>query len=470
MNNAKFIALGAIVQQLLSFAVILLITRLLGADGYGEVVTLMAIATTIFNFSAQWAQPYMVRTESVSYAKNQKIGSAFFIPSLISFFILLVATYLFTHYFSKALGDISTIPVSMIYFSAISYFLFQMAKIGLQIQSRFGYYGLLLSLDKLMLLMILGSFVLFHLLTKAHVLWAYIAGTMLAGMGGLGLCLYKLHDWKKGCFLYNDYAKSIAPVSASVAIHYFSSITFVILITREIESAQFVAWIGMGNIILGVLLQPINWLAPTLAPKLSRDVLEANSHVRIGCYLQDWVLPSTLIILWITICTITVILFTPLLPRLLGNGFQDGTTIIALVALLTTAEASNLMLVQLVYARKLEKIVLLAVIFKAIPLLTGYAFGASVELLLILLNLGSWLAIAISLLGIRSYLQRKWVLQYATLGILAFLASVMVTLHSGKWLLGVVLIAITLPTILLCRRMVGRFGLDRARAKVGSGA
>ena len=160
MNSAKFIAIGAVVQQLLSFAIILLITRLLGADGYGEVVTLMAIATTIFSFSAQWALPYILRTESVSYHKTHKIGNAFFQPLLISAVILLVATYLITNYFPNALGNITTIPVSMIYFSAISYLLLQMAKVGFQIQSRFGYYGMLLSLDKLLLLLFFGcSFV-----------------------------------------------------------------------------------------------------------------------------------------------------------------------------------------------------------------------------------------------------------------------------------------------------------------------
>lgn len=367
MNSAKFVAIGAVVQQLLSFAIILLITRLLGADGYGEVVTLMAIATTIFSFSAQWAQPYILRTESVSYHKTHKIGNAFFVPLLISVFILLVATYLITNFFPNALGDIGEIPVSMVYFSAISYLLFQMAKVGFQIQSRFGYYGILLSLDKLILLLLLGGLLSINLLTKAHVLWAYIAGTMLAGLGGLVLCLYKHQDWKRGAFLHGEYVKSIAPVSLSVAIHYFSSITFIILVSRNIEGAQVVGWIGMGNVILGVLLQPFNWLAPTLAPKLSREVLEADSQVRIDSYLQHWLLPSSLMVLWITIITVAVIIFTPILPLLLGNGFEGGVRIIALVTLLTTAEAANLLLVQLVYARKLEAIILLAVIFKAIP-------------------------------------------------------------------------------------------------------
>lgn len=469
MNNAKFLAIGAVVQQFLSFAIILLITRLLGADSYGEVVTLTAVATTIYCFSAQWAQPYMVRTEAISFAKTQKIGSAFFIPSLISLFILLVVTYLIIHNFSKAFGGFSTIPAIMICFSALGQFVFQMAKTGLQIQSRFGYYGMILSLDKVILLVILGGLVLFDLLTNTRVLWAYVAGVMLAGLVGLGICLNKRIDWASGSFLFNGYAKSVAPVSASVAIYYFSSIAFLILIGRESGGAQSAAWIGMGSVVLGVLLQPFSWLAPTLAPKLSRDVLEENSHARISSYLQDWVLPSSLIIFWVTVCTITLVLFTPILPLLLGAGFQGGATIVALVALLATAEAANLMLIQIVYARKLESLVMVAVFLKAMPLLIGYALGASVELLLILLNLGSWLAIGISLLGIRSYLLRKWVLQYAALGITAFLVSVMVVLPYSEWFLGVVFIAMTLPAIRFLQQMVRMVGLGQGRIKVGSG-
>lgn len=461
--------MGAVVQQLLSFAIIFLITRLLGAKGYGEVVTLTAIAGTIFNFSAQWAQPYMIRTESINFAKTQKISSAFLIPALISLLTVFIVTYPITHYFAERFGDVSTIPASMVYVSAISFFIFQIAKTGLQVQSRFGYYGFLLSLDKIILLCLIGGLLAFNLLNNSSVLWAYVAGTLLAGIFGLTLALYKKHEWKQGGFVYREYIKSITPVSGSVFILYFSSITFVILLARPVGGAELVAWIGMGNVLLGILLQPFNWLAPTLSPKLSRDVLEMDGHERINNYLKDWVLPASLIILWVSIAAITVVLFTPILPIVLGGGFQGGVTIIALVAMLTTAEASNLMLVQIVYARKLETLVMVAVLFKSMPLLIGYACGASVELLLILLNFGSWLAICISLFGIRSYLQRKWVLQYAVLGATAFLASVMVTMPYSEWFLGGILIVMTLPAIRFLRQTVRMVGLGRGRTKAGYG-
>ncbi|MBE0623747.1 MAG: hypothetical protein IH606_02930 [Burkholderiales bacterium] len=469
MNSAKFLAIGAVIQQLLSFSVILLITHLLGAKSYGEIVTLTAIASTLFAFSATWAQPYIVRTEAICYAKWQKIGSAYFIPSLISFFALLVIIYLITQHFYEDFSGFREFPIAMIILSAIGTFGFQMAKTGLQIQSRFGYYGMMLALDKVILLGIVGGLVSFDLLTNTFVLWAYVAGVMLAGLIGLSICLSKDIDWASGNFLLKDYAKSVLPVSVSVAIHYFSSLTFVIIIGHQIGGSQLAAWIGMGGAVLGLLLQPFTWLAPTLAPKLSNDVLQADGQTRISTYLEDWALPSNLLIFWITVCTLIFVMLTPILPLLLGSGFRGSVTVVALVAILSTAEATNLMLVPIVYAKKLETLVTAAVIVKAIPLLIGYTFGASAELLLILLNLGSWLAIGISLLAIRSYVKPTLALQYAALGISTFLASVMVILPYGKWILCIASIAAALPIIRLCGRMVCIIRTGQAGIKAQSG-
>ena len=461
----KSLVMGAVAQQFLSLAIILLVTRLLGAEGYGEIVTLTAVATTTFCFSAQWAVPYMVRTESVNYSKTHKIGSAFFIPILISLCILLVVTYLITHNFSDMFGGYGAIPAPMIYISALGQFIFQMAKTGLQIQGRFSYYGTILWLDKAILLIIIGGLFLFNLLTVISVLWAYVAGVMLAGLVGLGVCLNRRIDWANDSFLFEDYVKSVAPISASVAILYFSSIAFLTLIGREAGGAQFAAWLGIGSVLLGVLLQPFSWLTPILAPKLSKDVLEANGHARISSFLQNWMLPSNLIILWVAVCTATLILVTPILSLLFGNGFQGGAAVVALVILLAAAEAGNMLLVQIAYARKLETLVMVAVLLKAMPLLIGYAFDASLEINLVLLNLGSWLLIGISLLGIRSYLERKWVLQYAALGVTALLVSVMVVMPHGKWFLGGILIVISLPAIRFLQQMLRMVGLGVLQPK-----
>lgn len=469
MQTAKSLAIGAIVQQCLSFVVIVLITRLTGADGYGQLVTLTAAATTIFCFSTQWALPYMVRTASIAYANTQKIGRVFFIPMGISLFCMLALTYLSTNFSVKGFGSVGAITVLMIYCASIGQFVFQIAKTGLQIQTRFGDYGVLLSLDKVILLSILLGLMLLESFNNTYILWAYIVGTILAGAVGLWRCLYKNSEWSQGQFVVKDYAKSVAPVSVAVGIHYFSSIAFLILIAMETGGAQSAAWIGIGGVVLGVLLQPFSWLAPTLAPKLSRDVLEPDSHVRISGYLEGWVLPSSLILLWVSVCTIILVLFTPVLPLLLGVGFQGGTTIVALVALLATVEASNLMLVQIVYARKLETLVMGAVILKAIPMLIGYAFGAPLEQLLILLNLGSWLAIGIYFLGIRCYLERWWMTQYLAMAITTLLVSALVFLPYSKWFMPVVCMAMTLPAIRLCRKMLGAFRLERTGPNVQPG-
>jgi len=294
-------------------------------------------------------------------------------------------------------------------------------------------------------------------------LWSYVAGTLFAGMSGLMVGLYKKHQWRSGDFKFREYIKSVAPSSLSVVIFYFSTITFLILISRGREGAEYIAWIGMGSIILGVLMQPVNWLAPTLAPKLSRDVLEADSHVRIARYLQDWVLSITAIVMWVTVCAIVMIIYTPVLSLLLGKGFDGGAEVIALVVTLTVAEVANLMLVQLVYACKLEKMVLLAVFCKALPLLIGYTVGASVVHLLVLMNLGGWLAILVSLFSLVKFLNRQWVLQYGALGLLAFLLSIAVIMPNTAWYLGMMLLVVMLISGASIKQLFSAFRVKQSK-------
>ncbi|MEN8218399.1 MAG: oligosaccharide flippase family protein [Pseudomonadota bacterium] len=85
MKQARHIAVGSIIQQLLSIVIFMILTRHLGAAGYGIVAAALALATTIYCFSAFWMTPYMVRAGTKQVLYHAKLGDVFVISGLLSF-------------------------------------------------------------------------------------------------------------------------------------------------------------------------------------------------------------------------------------------------------------------------------------------------------------------------------------------------------------------------------------------------
>ena len=453
MSNIKYIATGAITQQVFSCFILILLTRSLGADGYGQIVTFLAITTTIFNFSTNWVIPFVIRTESIHYSNTSKIGKAFSIPFLISFVLLMVAWGFIAYGPFKQFGNINAISKLGLLGFSVGFFAYQIAKTGYQIQQNFKSYGLMMILDKVVLLFGIAGLILLNNTSLNYVFWTYSLSSLLVGVVFLLHCLFKKISNVNSSFNVKEYLKSVSSVALSVIIYYFSTQPFVILVSQHAAETHLAAWLGIGYVMLGVLLQPFMWLAPTLLPKFSVEVNRYNAKLLMSSYIENTVLPANALLLWSVVVIIFIITFSPQLLSFLGKGFQGGEIIISLLLLSALPDAINMLLIQIIYAKKQENMVILMAIFKVMPFIIGYLLKQSMEIELILLNLGGWIGIGINLFLIRGYLKPYLVLRFMVIFDLSLLMIYVLLSSQIKELAIYVLIGLILPIFFYFRKI-----------------
>jgi O-antigen/teichoic acid export membrane protein len=424
MGSVKFIAMGALVQQVLAMLVTVVVTRLLGVDGYGKLVTLVAVAGTLFSVTSQWSLPFALREASVAFSQTGRLGIQFIMPFIFSLCILLAVVWASPMLPESLVSGLHALPFPVIVCATLGYFLFQVAKAAYQTQSRFLAYSVVLCADKFFVLVAIGALALWGVLSVGSALWVQATGILLSGLIGLWWGLRGVVALGTTSFNHRAYFRSAAPIAASLLISNLASLTF--LIIRGGASASEAAWLGMGNMMLGLMLQPFNWLAPTLAPRLSNDVLAPDARERVWKYLDEQLYPLLLLSLAMAMVVALVCLQTPILGWVFGLAFQGAAPTIATAAFLAPAEVANMLIIQLVYAKSREATALPAMALKALPFLLGLYLGWDVGWMLWVLNAGSWLMIAVLMWAVRDCWRPAQAIRYA------WVAGVALTVQVGS--------------------------------------
>lgn len=445
----RFIALGAVFQQVLSMLVVIIVTRSLGVQGYGKMATLIALIGTLYSLSTQWSLPFVLRESSISFSQNCRLGKEFFFPFVISIFILCSLILFIPALPSFLLAGTHTIQYEILVIGSIGFLLIQVAKTGFQIKENFLYYSLLLCADKGFLLILILTSIAFGALSSTFILWLQAASIFFTGLIGVYYVLRWVW-WPPQRFLWRTYVKSATPILASMIISNLVCLPFLILHAETLEN---VAWLGMGNMTLGMLLQPFNWHAPTLAPKLSKNVLANDSKELIQSYLDGQLIPFLLLAMLISIILTSISIHTPILGWIFGTEFIPAAKIISQAAFLAPVEVANIFLIQLVYAKSREYITLPAILVKSLPFLFGLFVGWGSSDMLLALNAGSWLMIAVQAWSIREFLTWKQIRQIVVVAILSFIMQMLLTLHC-IWCLNWLMFTFSALLILMLARIV----------------
>jgi len=206
-----------------------------------------------------------------------------------------------------------------------------------------------------------------------------------------------------------------------------------------------VAWLGMSNMVLGLMLQPFNWLAPTLAPRLSMDVRAPDAPARVRHYLEAQLDPLLWLSLMAAAMAALVSLYTPVLRWIFGRVFQEAAHTIATTAFMAPAEVANMLIIQLVYAKSRESIALPAMVLKAAPFLLGLFAGLEVGWMLLVLNLGTWLMIGVQMWSVRECCRAAQVWRHGLVAVIT---------------LGMQLVSIQWPGPAMLLMLVGVLGIS----------
>ena len=106
MKPIGHIAVGSITQQILSIIIFIILTRHLGAEGYGMIAAALALAISIHDFSCNWMQPYIVRTGAKQVFHYNKLGDVYIITTIISFVLMLLGLVIITFLESFKIGSL----------------------------------------------------------------------------------------------------------------------------------------------------------------------------------------------------------------------------------------------------------------------------------------------------------------------------------------------------------------------------
>ncbi len=402
MKPIGHIAVGSIAQQILSIIIFIILTRHLGAEGYGMVAAALALAISIYDFSCNWMEPYIVRTGAKQVFHYNKLGDVYIITTIISFILMLLGLVIITFLESFKIGSLHIYGgMSLLTILLLGLFFLNLLRTGLEATQSFRGYGYSLWIDKIFYLAAVLVLFFYGLLESQTALYANAVGMLLVAILGL-VYFVKTHInfHIKSFFSWKEFFKSTSPVLLTTIIIYFSSYPFVILLVGNISGLEQAAFISVAFVISGLMLQPIQWMTPTLLPKFTIAIESGNKKV-----LRDQI--EKVLFPFVILYSIAVIIFimftisTPIIPILLGEDFRQGIPVIVLIICTVVPKIIHLLIIQMLYARHQEMLILMASLAGSLFFISiAFLFPDSQQFLIGLL-IGEWVMLIIEIRALK---------------------------------------------------------------------
>jgi O-antigen/teichoic acid export membrane protein len=443
MKPIGHIAAGSIIQQILSIIIFMILTRHLGAEGYGMLAAALALAISIHNFSCNWMEPYIVRTGAKQVFHYNKLGDVYLITTIISFILILLGLVLITVLKSFKIGNIQIYGgISLLTMLLLGLFFLNLLRTGLEATQSFRGYGYSLWSDKIFYLAAVLVLFFYDVLESHTALYANAIGMLLVAILGL-VFFMKTHLSLdiKSFFHWQDFFKSTSPVLLTTIIVYFSSYPFVILLVGNLSGLEQAAFISVAFIITGLMLQPITWMTPTFLPKFTVAIESGNQKV-----LRDQI--EKLLFPFVILYSIAVIIFiiftisTPIIPVLLGEDFRHGISVMVLIICTVVPKLIHLLIIQMLYARHQEMLILMASLAASISFISIAFLFSDSQLFLIGLLIGEWIMLIIEIRALKDIVVWKIQLKlllllglFITLSFLLLMASTDVILTACGFML-----------------------------------
>jgi O-antigen/teichoic acid export membrane protein len=408
MKQARHIAVGSIIQQLLSIVIFMILTRHLGAAGYGIVAAALALATSIYNFSAFWMTPYMVRSGAKQVFHHAKLGDVYVITGLISFALSVIGLLIIIILEHFKIGNIQIygeVPLLMILLSGL--FLLNLFRIGLQTTQSFRGYGYSLWMDKILYLPAIIVLFFYGQLESESVLYANAFSMLLVAILGI-VYFAKTHvSLIVKSFRWHEFFKATMPILLATIASYFSSPLFVILLVGNLFGVEQAGFVGVAFVLYGFFLQPIQWLTPTFLPKFT-VAMECGDKARLQDHVEKLVFPFAILYSIGIVAFITVAISTPIIPYLVGDDFRTAIPVIALIMSTVVAETVHYLIVSMLYARQQETLILVASATRSLSfLLIAVLFSDSSLFIIIGLLVGTWISVAVEIWALRDLVSWK---------------------------------------------------------------
>lgn len=402
MKPIGHIAVGSIAQQILSIIIFIILTRHLGAEGYGMVAAALALAISIHDFSCNWMQPYIVRTGARQVFHYNKLGDVYIITTIISFILMLLGLVIITFLESFKIVNIHIYGgVSLLMMLLLGLFFLNLLRTGLEATQSFRGYGYSLWLDKIFYLAAVLVLFFYGQLDSKSALYANAIGMLLVAILGL-LYFANTHISRhiKPFFRWQEFFKSTSPVLLTTIIVYFSSYPFVILLVGNLSGMEQAAFISVAFILSGLMLQPITWMTPTFLPKFTIAIESGNQKV-LRDQIEKVLFPFVILYSIAVIIFIIIAISTPIIPILLGEDFRNGIPVIVLIICTVVPKLIHLLIIQMLYARNQEVLILIASLAGSLSFISIAFMFSDSQQFLIGLVIGEWVMLIIEIRALK---------------------------------------------------------------------
>ncbi|WP_069472146.1 lipopolysaccharide biosynthesis protein [Candidatus Marithrix sp. Canyon 246] len=407
MKPIGHIATGSIIQQILSIIIFIILTRHLGAEGYGMVAAALALATSIYNFSNVWMAPYMIRAGAKQVFHYNKLGDVYVTTGVISFILMvlgLIIVILLESFKIINLNIYADLPLLMMLLSGL--FFLNLFRIGLQSTQSFRGYGYSLWMDKIFYLAAIIILFFYWQLESKSALYGNAVAMLLIGILGL-LYFAKTHiSLKIKSFCWREFFKTTSPVLLATIALYFSSPPFVILLAGNLSGLEQAGFVSVAFVLFGFFLQPIQWITPTLLPKFTIAIESGNEEI-LQEKIDKVVFPFIIFYSIAVVAFIMITLSTPLIPYMIGEDFRQGIPVIVVIIGTVVAEVFHLLVISMLYARHQETLILIATVARSLSFLLIAIFSADSQLLIIGFLVSSWIFVAVEIWALRDLVSWK---------------------------------------------------------------
>lgn len=306
-----------------AFASVWLLTRVLGSDGYGTVVAIIA-ASQVAQVLVNWTSFSMVRFGVDEFVETQKIARTFWVRFSILAVNMVLAVLLAKIWYPPLATWLNFLPET--YWLVFAHFgamaLWIHVQVSLQGAKMPKMQGYLLMFERVVILSsLLFSFAV-HKLYPMTAILCYIAASL--SMTAVGLYMLRSYIWTKFSVDFAFVKKIIVyslPLLPFTLIGYFSSGYIDAIFVSRFLSIPDLGVYSVAAQMNGILMQPPT-LANALLIPLFITLAKENRSDKIKRYFSD-VLP-TMTLFWSVLCSLAAFVGYYTLQPVFGNEFAQA--------------------------------------------------------------------------------------------------------------------------------------------------
>ena len=349
-----------------AFASVFLLTRVLGSDGYGSVVAIIA-ASQVAQVLVNWTSFSLVRFGVDEFVETQKIARTFWVRFAILAVNMVLAVLLGKIWYPPLAEWLNFLPET--YWLVFAHFgsmaLWIHVQLGLQGAKMAKTQGFLMMIERVI---ILGSLLVSYSIHKLYPMTAIFCYVLASSsMTLVGLYILRGYIWTKFTVDFAFFKKIIVyslPLMPFTLIGYFSSGYIDAIFVSRFLSISDLGVYSVAVQMSGILMQPPT-LANSLLIPLFITLEKENRSNKIKRYFSD-VLP-TMTLFWSVLCSLAAFVGYHTLQPVFGGQFAHA--IIPLWILVSAAAVSFPVLVgysALSHALSDTYIAMFAAIFSAV--------------------------------------------------------------------------------------------------------